>query len=99
MVVNACLYNFRQCLIRRSLVIAFTYPTQNPFFRTVMMSTAVCRQRSSELNRAKKDIKSEVEERYFLNAEEISQVRMHRRRRYESVCVSACIYMKKRKKR
>lgn len=34
-----------------------------------------CRQRSSELHRAKKSIKSEVEERYLLNAEEIAQVR------------------------
>lgn len=33
-----------------------------------------CSQRSSELHRAKKDIKSEVEERYLLNAEEIAQV-------------------------
>ncbi|CAN0111907.1 unnamed protein product [Ectocarpus sp. 12 AP-2014] len=31
--------------------------------------------RSSELHRAKKDIKSEVEERYLLNAEEIAQVK------------------------
>lgn len=33
------------------------------------------RQRSSELSRAKKDIKHEVQERYLLNAEEIAQVR------------------------
>lgn len=36
--------------------------------------TVECSQRSSELIRAKKDIKSEVEERYLLNAEEIAQV-------------------------
>ncbi|CAM9506290.1 unnamed protein product, partial [Sphacelaria rigidula] len=32
-------------------------------------------QRSSELNRGKKDIKSEVEERYLLNAEEVAQLK------------------------
>ena len=43
-------------------------------------ASANCSHRSSELHKAKKDIKSEVEERYLLNAEEIAQVQQQARR-------------------
>lgn len=48
------------------------------FFRPPLFLSRVRSNRSSELHRAKKDIKSEVEERYLLNAEEIAQVRTPR---------------------
>lgn len=48
--------------------------SSNPSCLGVVLCFRGCSQRSSELHRAKKDIKSEVEERYLLNAEEIAQV-------------------------
>lgn len=51
------------------------------------VSAVECSQRSSDLNREKKEIKSEVSERYLLNAEEIAQVRIARANQQRTWCL------------